>query len=309
MDLALLQQMKEQTSRLASNRRHTSDDAYDQGLEALARAQASAFEDKEALKQASEYFIRAIQYGRQNVEAYVGMAYLLILLGDHVMAVRYLNEGRRIDPRNQDILTLTDFIQNPGAYAEAATESDESFNLIALDDEEADDLGDALFEEVQQLITEQLAQLRYLRWDLALTPQAFKALEAQYANLEQTRQELHHKLTELERDFDTASLHQQLHPLESALKKLQGLRQASSRLLRVQHEIKSLSEQVQQDLSLCLGPSSAMEQKLEKYLDDCDRFADQLDQTESQGYSIALLEPVYARLVSAVEQLQDLLDA
>lgn len=309
MDLALLQQMKEQTNRLASNRRHTSDDAYEQGLAALARAQASAFEDKESLKQASEGFIRAIQYGRQNVDAYVGMAYLLILLGDHVMAVRYLNEGRRIDPRNQDILTLTDYVQNPDAYAaESAPEDD--FSLVALDGEESDDdLGDALFEEVQALINEQLAQLRHLRWDLALTPPAFKALEDQYASLDQARAALNEKLAELELDFDTASLRQQLRPLESAIKKLQGLRQASSRLLRTQHEIKTLTEQVQQDVSLCLGPSAAMEQKLEKYLDECDRFADLLDQTETQGYSIALLEPVYARLVSTVEQLQDLLDA
>jgi DNA repair exonuclease SbcCD ATPase subunit len=308
MDLALLQQMKDQTNRLASNRRHTSDDAYEQGLTALARAQASAFEDKEALKQASECFIRAIQYGRQNVEAYVGMAYLLILLGDHVMAVRYLNEGRRIDPRNQDILTLTDYIQNPDAYAAEAAGDD--FALVALDGEDPeDDLSDALFEEVQRLIQAQLAQLRQLRWDLALTPPAFKALEDQYASLDQARADLNDKLAELELDFDTASLRQQLRPLESAINKLQGLRQASSRLLRTQHEIKTLTEQVQQDVSLCLGPSAAMEQKLEKYLDECDRFADLLDQTETQGYSIALLEPVYARLVSTVEQLQDLLDA
>jgi DNA repair exonuclease SbcCD ATPase subunit len=309
MDLALLQQMKEQTHRLASNRRDTSGDAYEQGLACLARAQASDFEDKEALKQASAHLIKAIQYGRRNVEAYVAMGYLLILLGDHMMAIRYLNEGRRIDPQNSDLQTLIDFVQNPQAHSAQAEPTDD-FGLVALDGEEpADDSGDELFEAVQNLIDEQVAQLRQIRWQVALTPQTLKALEDQYMQLEQNRTELEARFAELELEMDTTSLRQRARPLENAGQKLQSLRQSSARLLRVVHQMQTLNEQVQQDLPFAQANKAAMEQKLEQYLDACDGFADILEQTENEGYSIDALESPYNKLVSSVEQLQDLLDA
>lgn len=304
MDFALLQQMKGQTSALADNRRSVSDEAYQKGIDFLAQAQACGFEDKVALKQASEQLIRAIQYGRQNVPAYVAMSYLLILLDDQMMAIRYLNEAKRIEPDNEDVQNLIEFVKNPKSGQD---EDDEAFGSEAMGD--GGEAGDALYEEVRALIDRELEQLQGIRWEPALTPQAFRQVEEHLMHLEEVRKKLDEQLMELEFEMDTSALRQRARPLEESVQKLAGLRKVSHQMLRTLQEMQTQIDAVQQDVQCFIVSSPELEQKLEHYLDECDRFADVLDQTEEQGYSIAAFEDKYNQLVGAVEQFQDLLDA
>lgn len=304
MDFSLLQQMKSQTNALSDTRRSTSEEAYQKGIDLLAQAQASQFEDKDALKQASENLIRAIQYGRQNLPAYVAMAYLLILLDDKMTAVRYLNEAKRIDPDHEDVVNLIEFIKNPNDAMEHSDGDDFSPELLGVANE-----GDELYEEVQTLIQTELEALDLISWVPALTPQSFRILEEQYMHLEEVRAKLAEKLGELEFEMDTGALQQHARPLEEAQQKIAGLRKSSHAMLKTLQEMQQNIDAVQQDVSCFIASSPELEDKLEHYLDACDRFADVLDQTEEQGYAIAPFEAKYNQLVQTVEQLQDLLDA
>lgn len=305
MDLALLKELKNQTQSLATNRRQSSDDSYQVGIQHLAKAQESGFEDKASLKEASKHFIKAIQFGRQNPEPYIAMAYLLILLGDQMTATRYLSEARRVDPQNADAEVLFTFLQSP----EPVDEDEDDFELVALDGEAGDE--DAQYEEAQRLIRSLLRQTQDLPKHPALNPGAFKQLEEQYLELEQKLQQIYGVLEELELEMDTTHLAQQVRPLEAALQQFAKLRRMSGRLIRVVQEMLQICEQLDADLgtlSLPGADAGQWNQNLEKYLDDCDRFADLLDEVDEQGFSISQLEPYYNQLVGKVEALQDVID-
>lgn len=310
MDLALLQQMREQSTQLAGKRRDTSGDAYAQGLDFLAKAHASGFEDRVALKQASEAFIKAIQYNRQSADAYVAMAYLLILMGNHPMAVRYLNEARRVAPGHADALALIDYIQHPENYASADAEDDD-FDLLDLDGHDADDEVDQAYEDLEKYIRQQLRSLAAAaELQPAVTPAALQQLEVRYQELQRLSEDLDARLRDLEFEMDTAGLRSQLRPLEQALQRLQALRQVSNRLIRLCHEMETLRTEVQQQIQAAAfaTDTAALESQLERFLDTCDGYADQLDDWDEDGFSIEAIEPIYARLVGTVEQLQELID-
>ncbi|KAL6057065.1 hypothetical protein QOT17_015728 [Balamuthia mandrillaris] len=79
---------------------------HEQGVDLLAKAQASGFEDKQSLKDASTAFINGLVCDRNAPECYVGLAYLLLLLDDRPFALRYLNECLRVCPDYEDAKKL-----------------------------------------------------------------------------------------------------------------------------------------------------------------------------------------------------------
>lgn len=307
MDFAMLKQMKEQSSQLTSNRQGQSEEAYEEALTYLAKAQQSGFEDKEALKEASRLLIRSIQFGRQNVDAHVAMGYLLILLGDTIQAVRYLNEARRLDPQHEDAQALIEHLKQPAERETPAYQQE----MKEVSDELSEGL-DELYEKTVKAIYEQSEAVAYIKWQPALSPSMFREHEEAFQAIEKTLQLAEENFMELELEMNVQTLRQKLQPLEQAKTKLERLRQMSGQLLRVVSEMKKLADEAEQaTLEITLGKADldAMEDKLDHYLDECDRYADMLDEVEGQGYSISELEKSYSSLVSNVEKLQDALDA
>ncbi len=88
------------------------DGYYDAAMGDFATAQASGFEDKEALKAASRGLLNAIRSDARHVRAYVGMAYLLLLLANPNSAERYLAAALDIDPSNEDATKLMKYVRD-----------------------------------------------------------------------------------------------------------------------------------------------------------------------------------------------------
>ncbi|KAL6066669.1 hypothetical protein QOT17_009457 [Balamuthia mandrillaris] len=78
----------------------------EQGYHLLAKAQASGFEDKQSLKDASRAFMQGLVCDRNAPECYVGVAYLFLLLDDRPHALRYLNGCLRVYPDCEDAKKL-----------------------------------------------------------------------------------------------------------------------------------------------------------------------------------------------------------
>lgn len=320
MDLALLQNMRAQTSQLADKRRDTSKEAYQQGLDLLAKAHASQFTDRAALKQASAAFIKAIQYNRQFADAYVSLAYLLLLINNQPMAIRYLHEARRVQPDHSDALALLDYIQHPENYTKTVAPEIEAYDQgdFELQDLEAPvatvkrlqvvDQADEQVEAVEQKIRKHLRLLLGPQPQPVLDPNSLAQLEKRYQELQAVCQELDETLMDLEAEVDTSGLRASMGPLERALQRLKTLRQVSRQLMRLREEMDGLRAEVLQQVQAPSSESSQLESQLESYLDRCDRYADQLDEWDRQGFSIQQIEPLYARLVAAVEQFQEMLD-
>ena len=97
---------------------------YEEGLQELARAQASGFEDKEALKRASQAFFDAQCCSPNDMGAFVALGYLLLLLADHDHARKYLEhainwQGNEEDTQKNaqakdDALKMLEFMNGGG---------------------------------------------------------------------------------------------------------------------------------------------------------------------------------------------------
>lgn len=99
------------------------DGYYSAAIADLATAQASGFEDKQALKASSAGFLNAIRSDARHVAAYVGMGYLLLLLDSPNHAARYLTAAVDVDPTNEDAIKLLKYVRDtlPGEQGSSAT--------------------------------------------------------------------------------------------------------------------------------------------------------------------------------------------
>jgi len=91
------------------------DGYYETAIADLATAQSSGFEDKEALKSASSGFLNAIRSNGRHTAAYVGMGYLLLLIGSPNHAQRYITAAIDVDPTNEDAAKLLKYLKDDAA--------------------------------------------------------------------------------------------------------------------------------------------------------------------------------------------------
>lgn len=85
-----------------------------QGVATLQRAQADP-NPSELLKEAGDYFMEAMRYDRSAPEGFVGMGYLLWLVGDEAEAEEYIREALLLAPDHRDAQTLLALIHPPAA--------------------------------------------------------------------------------------------------------------------------------------------------------------------------------------------------
>lgn len=98
--------------KMASQRQRTGLNFIELAYENLARSEVSGFEDKEALKAAVDFFIKALKY-TPGVEGFVGLSYVYLLLGNTPMAKRYLTMAQDKAPQDPDVLALRAYAENP----------------------------------------------------------------------------------------------------------------------------------------------------------------------------------------------------
>ena len=97
--------------------------AYKRGLDELAKAQASGFEDKEALKAANTLLFKAVVAAPEHTQAWTAIGYLLMLLGDNNRAILYLERAVKVDAENEDAQSLIAHIKHGPVDDDSSTSS------------------------------------------------------------------------------------------------------------------------------------------------------------------------------------------
>lgn len=295
MDLKALSGLQAQREQLDARRSRLSGDAYQQGLEAFARASRSDFQDREALRQALDAWFEAIKQQRSNPEPYISLGYLFLLLGDSRTAVMYLKAAQNIAPRHPDPPVLIELLLREGraepAVSPAAAQG-------SIDDES--------FEALEAELRDWLRRIQ--TWQPPVpTPADQERLQLAncHQELAQALSEFQAQLIALEAEFDVSQLRARLRPLES---KLQQYGQA----IRLSEQFAELSATIQQLYGLTRKASQDIGDEplpdLEQLLDDCDAIADRLEAIEAKGFDISPLSGPYEALCQAIEKLQDKLD-
>ncbi len=119
MDLQALHTYKQKTEQISQERHEAAADLLRCGLECLADAQAEGFSDRALLVEACEYLMEALRLNYRETEAYIGMGYLLWVLGDPLGALPYLQEALELEPQNQDVQTLLLLVAPPPSSCSA----------------------------------------------------------------------------------------------------------------------------------------------------------------------------------------------
>lgn len=289
---AHLADLQQQTQGLRSQRQDGSSQQLEAGFAALNAAMACTFKDKNLLDQAFMAFNKAAQLNRRNAEPLVAMGYLYLVLDDRMMALKHFQSARSTDPTHPDPPRFLELLQ--------------SLNRPTL---AADDIDyDALYDQAEAHLYEMMRQVTLIVPGQAQAdPQLLVQLKAQCTVLQTEHQRLQQLLQRLEAEFDTASLHQRLRPLAMAQQALEQRVLLSQALVKLMQDLTVWLEMAQQ--MLATPPEWAqLAPAVEDLLDNCDRFADQLEALERSPADVSRPLALYQRLTETVEALQDLLE-
>ncbi|MGV3526858.1 MAG: hypothetical protein ACO1RX_21755 [Candidatus Sericytochromatia bacterium] len=293
MNMQELALMQAKQAGLSAQRQSKAAALCQQGLRALAQAQSRRFRDKAALEQAHALLLKAMKQDRRQVPAYIGIAYLRLILGDNALAMKYVRMALRLAPQDPQAQAL--FLQLSGGNDHTAAESEGA---------------EAALDALTLQITSQGQQLS--REEFPQTPLTDRTLLAVWQQRHQRGIQAHAeslaRLLALEPLFETASLRLHLQAQEKQLERWGLFIRLSTEYQVILAQIaahlnslKSLQQQVARGTEH-VGP------QLESLLDSCDALADRLDGYEAQGYVISPLLSAYQDLIERVSALQDALD-
>lgn len=289
--------------RIAENRQDVGVDYCQKGFMLLAQAELTEFREKQLLKDATSYFIRAIRFKRTSTDAYVGLGYLLILLTDYEGASKYLKEALRLDPSNGDAAKLLEHVQ---------THQPQSVKPNAQPEDLSDLNYDELYDKIEILI---FTQIKTIMETPPMIPtvdtDALKALEQQTAAFETTYQHIVQQLDIIEAEIDTSDLRNNLRPFEIALGRFQTGLSTSHHMQKIQAGILKEMHRVKEHLMQVRNNPESTENEevfLDDVMDHCDALADELDVLERKAISIEPLLQRYESLVALIEQFRDTLD-
>ncbi|PIQ26962.1 hypothetical protein COW64_09495 [bacterium (Candidatus Blackallbacteria) CG18_big_fil_WC_8_21_14_2_50_49_26] len=273
------------------------------GMRHLTDFLESGMQDKAAAKQASHTFLTVIKTDRRELQAYLGMGYLLLLLQEANKARIFLQEALRIEPDNADAGNLLRY-----SFELEKNKAATPLGISTFDSAEPEDDYDHL----EDFIT---AKIRSAMHTPVLVAQAEadldKALQLQEHShrLKYTLSLIQTKINLLGRSTDVLALNSRLRPLETILQRLDKTLAFSINLLDLNRHLETQLVTVQAELEQTKqSPDKVFQINLEHLLDQCDAFADKLDALEAQKQDIRPLLNNYKRLVAAVESLQELLD-
>lgn len=301
--LSALKELEAQSRQLQNRRQATSQKHFEEGLQALARAIDSAFRNKRALAQALELWMEAMRNNRRDPEPCSGIGYIFLLLGDTRMAIRYFQAALAIDPQHADSRRWLDHIQEQ-ASLQIANKPAARTSPAQADSEDPEEALQALEDELFELLKKWMEQA------LPVPGKAQHERIVKYQTyLQKTCQRIQSQLLELEEELDVGQARNRLLALETVASRYRNL-------LRLSEQFIALEEQIMQDLDAIKASQAVLEAgqtgptnaDIERWLDRCDRFADQQDEWDQQGHDVSALETVYQKLVNELERLQDRMD-
>lgn len=100
-------QIDQNTLKIITAKRHSEAlDYYTIGMSCVAIASQSNFADKALIKQSISFLMEAIKFNRSNPKPYIGIAYILMVYGNHPIALKYLQQALQIDPKSEEAKKL-----------------------------------------------------------------------------------------------------------------------------------------------------------------------------------------------------------
>lgn len=294
--LAELKNLQSQSTALRQKRQGESELYFEQGMLALTQAHQAGFQDPVLAQQALKAFVEAIRQQRSDPRPYLMLAYLFAVFEDFRSAASYLRAAHEIAPGDPDVANFRQRIQALQLKRSLNSEDDRTYQA----------LEQQLTSRIQVLSKQPLAE-----------PSADQAVVAeqlrQVMAFESLLQELAEQVQALRQDLDTGELEKLLmrlnqlwQPHVRVCQDSQLLCRLKNQMLETQAGIPVLWKRIQ------TAPAAAdvhqLEPDLESLLDQCDRYADQLDALEQRQISIQSVESVYAQLLAHTEAVQDSLD-
>lgn len=277
--------------------RHEESQNYlSRGVECMLLAEEDQYQDKALLTEACDAFIEAIKYNRQQTEAYVGMAYLLWILGDNPRALQYLEQGLRTHPAHPDVHALIKQITGKTQAATAAAPQAQPQAYQALQAE-----IQVLLQKLQGENTATLAA--------SVNPHAVERLQERLLTWESDYEAVLTAIDALQAFHERVMLTCELGPVQDRIMAYhQALRQ-SERLTRLDDKILENTRLTRQYLNaLEAGETAMFRSYADILIDNCDALADELDALEREGLNIRTLDSHYQQLIEMVEAFQQAME-
>lgn len=329
---------KFQTPSIKNSPKYQSKRALKQGFTYLITTEKQNFINKELLKRSCHAFAKAIQFDKNNSDAFFGLAYVLTLLKEYTTAYIYILEASKLDPKNQDLHYLKTFIEKtlqlPSESSESlpltSQEQSESMKMQGLPEDELGEIRtlkrkrtfqnsseyDELLESLEKIIRKQVHDIMHSK-AAQPTPslnavqldkiRAFtKKLQEKYANIDK-------QLNILDEELETTELRIKLKPIEVGIQRLQETIHVSLDFIKIKSVIEEYLHAVNQSAIVAkraksYAEFSLIEKEAEIIIDHCDTIADQLDDIDDKGFHCDQLDKLYENLCIRVEGLQELID-
>lgn len=325
-------QQLEALSKLSSSRdqqRHgQSEHQLSDGMALVEQAQAEGFTQPGLLQQAASLLTEAIRRNRSDIRAYLGMAYIFLLLEDHALAQKYVHQALQLQPQNalvrafqtrigedyQRVAQRRQQLRNTPASVHSATGSASDAgqpSRIATGD--SDDI-DTLYDQTEAGIRQMLRELM-----LAGIPQpvadtaGIHKLEQALATHRDNHSQIMHQLRQIEAELDTSDLMRLIKPIEAHHQRYsqviafsQVLKGLKDRLVTELEQVKEIIEEARSTQDP--ADIEVLEENLEALLDNADAFAQEIETLQKQNYPLAGLEDLYEQLQERLETYQDALE-
>jgi hypothetical protein len=286
--------------------------SYIQGLELIKAAEAKAYSDKSKLLGAYRHLATAQRKNGKEPRYACGMAYLMLLIGNHGRAQRYVAQALVLAPQNEQALTLQASLRqllklSPEEERQARWNAFEQLPLPSCNND-----YDWYYEHVEQFLKKEVQILMQLVVSPQVTLNTVQ-MEHQaelYTQLTALEASVGAKFRIIERSFDTLTLNNMMLPLKQMQERY---RLALEQHAHFQILIDGLNGGMELALELLehLGTAGEKEiqDRLNQLYDLCDEIADDLDDlSDRQGLDIKPVKQIYSALIRLIESIQEKVD-
>lgn len=305
---------------LAKNRNQPRHDQSEKQLIAgmclLNQVHEEQFANPMRLQEACRLLIEAIKFKRTDIRPYLSLAYIFLILEDHMTALKYIKPALAMEPNNP---TIRDFQQQIAAEQQRVQQRRQeriqyhqqahpSLEPVTTDD------YDALYDQVEAQIRQAVRQVMMAPVPApALASKGIVDIASQLDRYQQEIDAFQAQLKVIDAEIDIADLTRLLKPLEANLKRYQKLvavsqvfRQLADQLREELEMVKQIIEEAQKTKNV--DDIAILEENLEVLLENAYRHDQELSHHKKQGYPTAALESLYADLYKQIENYQEVLD-
>lgn len=305
LELEALQATRNQDQR-AQARLKKARHYYLVGMTCLKAAIENNRRDTHLYEKASELFLRSIRFNRAESEAYLALAYLLLLFNEPMRAIPYIQHVLHQAPHNSEALKLNQQALNQVSIHQAqATETESEPEPLQPQRLKIPGMGQSKSSELDKALT--MAQR--LSQGIKTTCQT-EVLQ----RLEQLEQRLGQKYTDIFKHLPEQGIQpetqEQLNAYQNILADLKYVIETSEHLVSHQESLEYLLDEVEDLIETLEEKGSEHKQPgmlLNQFFERYEVIADAVDLLETQHVDIGELSPLFDELAQALGDLQEMI--